>query len=94
MFGFDDYDYYDYDSRHYSSSHLTTRPSSSRAAISGFQSERSVSARTQEAQEKDFTQIVLGWRLSTVREVYTGASVSQSLERNYTSRTKINELEI
>jgi hypothetical protein len=85
MFGFDDYEY-DYDNRHYSSSHLSTR-SSSRAAISGFRSERSVSARTQEVQEKDFTQIVLGWRLSTVREVDTGARVSQSLERNYTSRT-------
>lgn len=53
----------------------------------GFRAERSVSARTQELPEKDFTQIVLGWRLRTVREVDTGASVSQSLEPNYPSRT-------
>lgn len=87
MFDFDEYDDYGYDREHYSSSRFINRTSSSRAAGSVFRAEYSTSHQTQTEKEKDFTQIILGWRLSTVREMDVGASSSPLLQTNYSSRT-------
>ncbi len=86
MFGFGDYDDDDYDRRHYSASRQpVSRQSSSRATSSIFRADRTVAGHAQE--EQDFTQIILGWRLSTIRDAHAEASTSLPLARNYTSRT-------
>lgn len=87
MFDFDEYDDYRYDSEHYSSSRFINRSSSSRTATSVFRTEHFASRQTQEEKEKDFTQIILGWRLSTVREMDVGASSSPLLQTRYSSKT-------
>ncbi len=84
MFSFADYIY---NRRHYPSSYVTGKSLSSRAAASIVRADRPASRRTQEEQEKDFTQIILGWRLSTVKEMDVGASTSPLLPRNYSSST-------
>ena len=70
MFDFreDDYDDTGYDNSYYS----TNRPSTYRLASTALPGGRRT---TQEVQERDFTQIILGWRLKTVREsdVYIGS---------------------
>ena len=90
MFGYGGYDYddEDYDRRHYfsaSARQTLNRYSSSRATSSVNRPTRNVV--NHEQVEKDFTQIVLGWRLSTVKDVHPEANTSSSLALNYTSRT-------